>query len=181
MLDVSRVTAFRLARTAISTKQCANTDPLFICGEKPTHMYIVTEGQFHYQRVSSTGEARPAEIVDKNEDWIAEPTMWSTEWYHLGDCTAVDDSSLMLVSPHYFCEEVKRNPSAWDLVTTYCKNFLNWLNSTDFEELSDITQGDYQDNDMQLKRFMFIDPVVNFREKRDAGSIRTTVHKIRNS
>merc|ERR1712228_220189 len=46
LLEVSNVTALRLASTAVSTKQFANNDPLFICGEKPSHMYMVTHGRF---------------------------------------------------------------------------------------------------------------------------------------
>lgn len=153
LLDVSTVTVFRLARTAISTKQFANQDPLFINGEKPSHMYIVMQGRFAYNHMTSEGTLI-TEMVDKGEDWIAEPVLWSTQWYHLGDCTAVDESRLTLVSPSHFCEEAKRNPLAWSLVTTYCKNFLKWLNSTHVDELSDITQGDHTDKKAQLKRFM---------------------------
>jgi hypothetical protein len=153
LLDVSTVTVFRLARTAISTKQFANEDPLFIYGEKPSHMYIVIQGRFAYRRVTSEGR-EVSEMVDKGEDWIAEPVLWSTEWYHLGDCTAVCTSSLTLVDPHHFCQEAMRNPLAWSLVTTYCTNFLIWLNSKSVDELSDVTQGDHEDKKAQLKSFM---------------------------
>jgi hypothetical protein len=78
LLKVSRVTALRLARAAVSTKQLANKDPLFIYGEKPSHMYVVIQGQFRYNRISSTGEVW-SELVDQGEDWIAEPVLWSTE------------------------------------------------------------------------------------------------------
>jgi hypothetical protein len=155
--QVSKVTAYRLARTAISTKQLANHDPLFILGEKPSHMYITTSGQLRYTRVTSEGDP-VVEVVDKGEDWIAEPVLWSTEWYHLGDCTAVETSSLTLVNPHHFCQEARRNPSAWALVTTYCVRFLKWLNATNYDELSDITQGDHKDKKKQLTDFMDIAP-----------------------
>jgi hypothetical protein len=89
----------------------------------------------------------------------------------LGDCTAVDESILMLVSAHGFCMEVKRNPSAWVLVTTYCRKFLKWLNATDLDELSDITQGDYTDTAMQLKSFMVIDPTTSPLDKRTTHAI----------
>jgi hypothetical protein len=158
LLKVSRVTAFRLAKEAVSTKHVAKDDPVFIHDEKPSHMYIVMEGQFQYKRVTSEGEV-VREVVDKGEDWIAEPVLWSTNWYHLGDCNAADQSSLMLVSPQHFCKEVQRNPTAWILVTTYCKNFLKWLNSTHPDDLSDITQGDDKEVSTQLKEFMVVDDV----------------------
>jgi hypothetical protein len=177
LLEVSKVTALRLARAAVTTKQLATNDPLFIYGEKPNHMYIVIQGQFRYKRISSQGEVW-SERVDKGEDWIAEPVLWSTEWYHLGDCTAVDESILMLVSAHHFCMEAKRNPSAWVLVTTYCQKFLKWLNAADPDELSDITQGDRRDTVIQLKSFMVMDPTSSSHDKKTSS---TTVHRITNN
>ncbi|CAK0834972.1 unnamed protein product [Prorocentrum cordatum] len=157
LLELSKLTAFRLARTAISTKQFANTDPLFIHGEKPSHMYLLVQGRFQYKRLTSEGKV-VREMVDKGEDWIAEPAMWSTEWYNLGDCTAADQSSLTLVSPSHFCQEARRNPSAWDLASRYCRNFVWWLNAAEADELSDITQGDDPDKQAQLRGFMVYDP-----------------------
>jgi len=159
LLRVSKVTAFRLARAAISTIQVANSDFLFISGEKTSHMYIVIQGRFEYKRLASDDDVR-LEMVDKDEDWIAEPVLWSAEWYHLGDCTSVDESRLILVSPQQFCEVAKRNPAAWALVTTYCRNFLQWLNSADPDDLSDITQGDDRHNTVQLRSFMVIEEQV---------------------
>ncbi|CAK0903133.1 unnamed protein product [Prorocentrum cordatum] len=161
LLKVSKVTAFRLAKTAVSTKQVARLDPIFIHGEKPSHMYVVIEGQFQYKRVTSEGDVI-REMVDKGEDWIAEPVLWTTEWYHLGDCTATDQSNLMLVSPHHFCKEAQRNPTAWVLVTNYSKNFLKWLNSTDLDDLSDVTQGDETDVQKQLAKFMVVDDIAKY-------------------
>ncbi|CAK0907232.1 unnamed protein product [Prorocentrum cordatum] len=161
LLEVSRVTALRVARAAVSTKQLANSDPLFIYGEKPSHMYIVIQGQFRYTRISPQGETG-SERVDKGEDWIAEPVMWSTEWYHLGDCTAVEESMLILVSAHDFCKEALRNPAAWILVTTYCKKYLDWLNTADPAELSDITQGEDKNTAMRIKKFMIPEAASSF-------------------
>ncbi|CAK0815664.1 unnamed protein product, partial [Prorocentrum cordatum] len=76
----------------------------------------------------------------------------SSAWFHLGDCQAVLESRLMLVNPMHFAEVVKRNPSAWLLVTTYCRKFLEWLNSMDVDDLSDISQG--EDLGELLKSFM---------------------------
>jgi hypothetical protein len=159
LLDVSPETAFRLARTSIATKQFAKHDPIFIHGEKPSHMSIVIQGRFEYKRKSSEG-MMSCEMVDKNEDWIAEPVLWSTVWYHLGDCTAVETSSLMRVDPHHFCEEAKRNPAAWALVTTYCRNFLTWLNSVNPDDLSDITQGDHSEQQAHLQGFMEVEEAI---------------------
>lgn len=139
--SVSRVSVFRLASSAIHNRQLANNDHLFIRGEAPSHMYLVIQGRLEYKKRDSLGKVRQ-EQVDKGEDWIAEPSMWSYSWYHLGDCQAVLESRLMLVDPMHFAEVVKRNPSAWLLVTTYCRKFLEWLNSLDVDDLSDISQGE---------------------------------------
>jgi len=152
LLKASKVTAHRVAKTAVSTKHIANQDPLFIFGEIPSHMYIVTQGRLQYNRLTSDGAVR-REMVEKGKDWIAEPVLWSTGWYHLGGCTAVEESRLMLVNPHHFCQEARRNPRAWVLVTTYSKNFLKWLNATNPDKLSDITQGEDKMRAAKLRAF----------------------------
>jgi len=179
------VTAFRLARAAVSTKQLAVHDHLFIHGEQPSHLYIVVQGRFQYRRLSRKGEVS-REMVEANEDWIAEPVLWSAEWYHLGDCTAVEESSLMLVSPEHFSMEAKRNPPAWVLVTTYCKNFLKWLNATDPDELSDITPVDQRDQALLLRRLMLIErsnklEAAKSPPRDDTGILYTAVCKINHS
>jgi hypothetical protein len=141
LYSVSRVSVFRLASSAIHSRQLAKHDHLFIRGEAPSHMYLVIQGRLEYKKRDSVGKVRQ-EDVDKGEDWIAEPSMWSSAWFHLGDCQAVLESRLMLVDPMPFAEVVKRNPSAWLLVTTYCRKFLEWLNSLEVDDLSDISQGE---------------------------------------
>lgn len=139
--SVSRVSVFRLASSAIHSRQLAKHDHLFIRGEAPSHMYLVIQGRLEYKKRDSLGKVRQ-EWVDKGEDWIAEPSMWSSAWFHLGDCQAVLESRLMLVDPMQFAEVVKRNPSAWLLVTNYCRKFLEWLNAESLDDLSDISQGE---------------------------------------
>jgi len=151
--SVSSQTVYRLASAAISSKRLAKHDYLFILSEKPSHMAIVIQGKFEYRRDNSRGDSI-RELVDKGEDWIAEPVLWSTSWYHLGDCLALAESRLMLVEPTKFCEVVKRNPKAWLLVTTYCRKFIRWVNSADIDELSDITQGDDEQITQRIKMFM---------------------------
>ncbi|CAJ1329731.1 unnamed protein product [Effrenium voratum] len=80
---VSRVTIHRLANNAIVNKQLARTDTLFIPGETATHMYIVVYGRLVYSRMDSRGDEHK-ELVDKGEDWISEPVLWTPSWVHLG-------------------------------------------------------------------------------------------------
>merc|ERR1712098_755334 len=80
-------------------------------------------------------------MVDKGEDWISEPALW-TSWKHLGMLTAVIPSELMLVDTRCFSEVAHLNPHALEIIRIYAFNFLHWLNSQDFDSLSDIWQGE---------------------------------------
>eukprot|EP00931_Biecheleriopsis_adriatica_P060450 TRINITY_DN36307_c0_g1_i1.p1 TRINITY_DN36307_c0_g1~~TRINITY_DN36307_c0_g1_i1.p1 ORF type:complete len:741 (-),score=129.71 TRINITY_DN36307_c0_g1_i1:82-2304(-) len=138
---VSRVTIHRLANNAIQNKLLARNDTLFIPGEGATHMYIVVAGRLVYSRVDSQGEERK-ELVDKGEDWIAEPVLWTSAWIHLGLLTALKESDLMVLDPHMFGRIVKLNPDAFLLAVTYANNFLNWINAVERDSLSDVWQGE---------------------------------------
>merc|ERR1711977_274152 len=103
--EVSPVTMNRLANKAISWKKLARGDSLFQPGELATHMYFVTVGRLHYVKVDSKLEEKE-EWVDKGEDWIAEPVLWTAEWVHLGVLTAVTECELLLIDASSFGEVV---------------------------------------------------------------------------
>mmetsp|Transcript_113992 Transcript_113992/g.322417 ORF Transcript_113992/g.322417 Transcript_113992/m.322417 type:complete len:744 (-) Transcript_113992:127-2358(-) len=138
---VSRVTIHRTSNTAIEHKYFARADIAFITGEHPTHMYIVVSGSLVYNRIDSQGQER-RELVDKGEDWMAEPVLWMKSWVHLGMLTALKECNLMLLNPTKFGNIVHLNPGAYNLVLTYVKNFMQWINSVSDDDLSDIWQGE---------------------------------------
>lgn len=138
---VSRVTIHRLANTAIQKKQLARTDSLFIPGETATHMYIVVYGRLIYSRIDSKGNEHK-ELVDKGEDWISEPVLWTSSWVHLGLLISMTESELMVLDPGHFGRVVNLNPDAAALASTYVANFIKWINSVQTDSLSDIWQGE---------------------------------------
>jgi len=138
---VSRVTIHRLANNAIVNKQLARTDTLFIPGETATHMYIVVYGRLVYSRMDSRGDEHK-ELVDKGEDWISEPVLWTPSWVHLGLLMSMTESELMVLDPTQFGRIVNLNPDAAALAGTYVVNFIKWINSVPRDSLSDIWQGE---------------------------------------
>jgi len=141
LYDVSNVTMHRLANTAIRRKPLARNDILFISGEKATNMYIVVAGRLQYHKSDSSGDDHH-EWVDKGEDWIAEPVLWTPMWLHLGNLTAVTECDLLLVDPKSFSEVFVLNPHAYTLASNYAQRFLMWLESLGADSLTDICQGE---------------------------------------
>lgn len=138
---VSRHTIHRLANNAIQKKQLARTDSLFLPGETATHMYIVVYGRLIYSRIDSKGNEHK-ELVDKGEDWISEPVLWTDSWIHLGLLISMTESDLMVLDPLHFGRIVNLNPDAAALAHTYVMNFIKWINSVPRDSLSDIWQGE---------------------------------------
>merc|ERR1719382_1544790 len=141
LINKSKVTVHRLANVAIGHKLLAAGDYLFHPGETATHMYIVVEGKFNYARLDSFGGLHK-ELVEKAEDWIAEPALWTRRWVHCGLLKAIEDSDNLTIDAKKFAEQVKLNPQAYEFVSNYALSFLEWLNNEDPNDLSDISQGE---------------------------------------
>ncbi|CAK0907668.1 unnamed protein product [Prorocentrum cordatum] len=142
LINNSKVTVHRLANVAIEHKLLAAGDCLFYPMETANHMYIVVEGKFNYARLDSFGGLHK-ELVDKAEDWIAEAALWAGNWVHRGLCKAIEDSDNLTIDSNKFAEQVKLNPQAHEFVSSYARIFLEWLNSENPNNLSDISQGEY--------------------------------------
>jgi hypothetical protein len=141
LCTISSVTVHRIANSAVARKLLAQGDTLFHPGEAATHMYVVVAGSYLYKRVDVLG-APHCEEVQKGEDWIAEPALWTENWNHCGLLTAVDHSDNVTVDSVTFMEQVRLNPQAHVFTSHYARNFLHWLNGLPPEQLSDISQGE---------------------------------------
>ncbi|CAK0884090.1 unnamed protein product [Prorocentrum cordatum] len=140
LCQLSQITVQRLANSAISHKLVASGDYLFYPGEEATHLWIVVEGSSEYTRRDSSG-ILCREKVNNNEDWIAEPVLW-TKWVHRGLLTALEDGDVLAIDGKKFCTLVRLNPKAHSFASKYAHNFINWLNGLDMDELTDISQGE---------------------------------------
>eukprot|EP00928_Gymnodinium_smaydae_P028032 TRINITY_DN21494_c0_g1_i1.p1 TRINITY_DN21494_c0_g1~~TRINITY_DN21494_c0_g1_i1.p1 ORF type:complete len:809 (-),score=148.05 TRINITY_DN21494_c0_g1_i1:160-2586(-) len=147
----SSVTMNRLANNAILRKALARDDVLFHLAENATNMYIVVDGRLIYDRIDDQGDTLNTEMVDKGEDWIAEPVLWLQQWPHLGSLQAMTESDLLLVIPQRFSEILTLNPRVHKLACRYCANYLEWLQNVEQSGLSDISQG--EDVGPMLERF----------------------------
>lgn len=157
LIRKSKVTVNRLAIEAVGHKLLAADDTLFHAGEVATHMYIVVLGKFNYVRIDA--QNRPhLEVVEKGQDWIAEPVLWIQRWVHRGLLHAVADGDNLTIDAKKFAEQVQLNPQAHQFASAYASNFIQWLNEQDWNDLSDICQG--EDVGELFQSFMPNDPSI---------------------
>jgi CRP-like cAMP-binding protein len=136
----SEATAQRLASSAICHKLVARGDYLFHPGEEATHFWIVVEGTSEYTKRDSSG-ILIREKVKNDDDWIAEPILWTT-WVHRGLLTSLEDGDVLAVDATKFGSVVRHNPTAHTFASAYAHNFVKWLNDLHVDELTDISQGE---------------------------------------
>ncbi|CAE8593574.1 unnamed protein product [Polarella glacialis] len=101
-------------------------------------MHFVTSGRLLYTKADDTHKQ---EWVERGEDWIAEPVLWTSGWFHLGQLVATADCELVKVDPTAFAAVAGTSKSLKMLTALYAKGFLDWL-SKQGDDLSDIVQGD---------------------------------------
>lgn len=133
----------RVASSAISRKHLARGDTLFIPTEVGRHMYFVATGRLRYIRVAGQGE-EVQEWVDRDEDWISEPVIWISAWFHVGKALAFTESDILMLSPTEFGTAILLNPMAVDLMRSYAGHYIEWLNRVEDDCLTDVTQGEYE-------------------------------------
>merc|ERR1712032_1357234 len=75
------------------------------------HMSIVVSGRYLYRRVDAMGWTH-SEVVDKGEDWIAEPVLWTRSWIHIGILTAIKHAVNVSIDAKVFGDQVRLNPQA---------------------------------------------------------------------
>jgi len=114
---------------------------LFFPGEIATHVYFVVTGTLKYSKISKDG-VECVEWVDRAEDWIAEPVLWTPSWMHLGTLIARQETDLLALLGNKFGEIMARTPQVHSLVSSYAAKFIAWMNSLDRDSLSDVTQGE---------------------------------------
>ncbi|CAJ1334352.1 unnamed protein product [Effrenium voratum] len=99
--EFSVITVQRLAKEAVHRAQLARGDTQFLPNQEGSFMYFIAGGKMQYIRDGDSPDPR-VEVVDKGEDWIAEPVMWTSLWVHVGQLTAVSECDLCAVAPKAF-------------------------------------------------------------------------------
>jgi len=128
----------RLALKGISQKLLATQDSLFVPEEKALHMGVIIVGCLKYSK-PMRGESYE-ELIDKEEDWIAEQALWCESWRYLGMCSAVTDCELQNVQIETFVELACNFPSVRMLIATYARSYLRMMWEMDDEDLLDISK-----------------------------------------
>lgn len=128
----------RLCTKALTTKQLAHNDFLFVTGEQAEAMYFLSSGVLLYKKSLSEEDE---EYVQANLDWVTEPALWLNNWEHLGTAEAHGESVLISISADRFKKVVSQaNPVLIRVVQIYARRFLAWINDLPLNELSDVFQ-----------------------------------------
>ncbi|CAK8990322.1 unnamed protein product [Durusdinium trenchii] len=100
-------------------------------------------GRLEYIRMIDNSGHEYKEFVDKGEDWLAEPALWTEAWYHVGEAKAYTDCEVLLVDPKAFEEILNVVRPVASIVAQYCRRFMAWLQTLESEEgmLTDVIQG----------------------------------------
>lgn len=167
----SYVTMQRLANKAIDRKLLAAGDCLFHPLEIATHMSFIITGKLLYTRMA---HRELKEWVDKGEDWIAEPVLWTPDWFHQGHLVAAQSCDLLMINSAPFPDIVRRNPQAHHIVSGYAIRYIERLN--DASNLSDITQGELETDDI---RELLEESGSNSRSMRVRSSFSTSKSNLR--
>jgi len=135
--DAATVTLNKVAQDAVTRIQMARGDTLFLLNQDGAGMYFVISGRILYSRDTEMGPKR--ELVDADEDWIAEPVLWVESWLHLGEARAYADAELLMVSPTQFESILKTVKPIARTAARYARRFMEWLEQ---QEYTDVIQGD---------------------------------------
>mmetsp|Transcript_47295 Transcript_47295/g.84912 ORF Transcript_47295/g.84912 Transcript_47295/m.84912 type:complete len:198 (-) Transcript_47295:76-669(-) len=140
--EFSFITMNRLAKESVSHMEMAQGDTLFLPEQHANCMYFVSFGRLEYLRSLDHGEQK--EYVDKGEDWLAEPSLWTADWYHVGEAKAHTDCEVLMVDPKAFEEILSVVRPVAGIVSQYCRQFMVWLVTLEQREgmLTDVIQGD---------------------------------------
>lgn len=149
--EFSFITMNRCAKESISHMEMAQGDTLFLPEQHANCMYFVSFGRLEYIRMIDNHGTEVKEFVDKAEDWLAEPALWTEAWYHVGEAKAYTDCEVLMVDPKAFEEILNVVRPVASIVANYCRSFMAWLQNLESEEgmLTDAIQGDQVSDTIQ--------------------------------
>lgn len=150
---------------SLTSASLASGDTIFNCGEEATQLYFLTTGMVEYllgelalpdpstqlpdatpqglEKSVSAASARskqceglPPEYVCEGQ-WVAEPVLW-TQWVHLGDMVAINETQVVTIDAATFGDAVQANKVLWESIQGYARKFIALLNEQDAEDLTDL-------------------------------------------
>lgn len=127
----------RVCHQSLRGQSLAAYDVLFALGDEGRCMYFVKNGDLQYT-------FRNGDMLDpplKELEWVAEAVLW-VSWWHAGELSAVTPCDLVVVDPKIFmgifCQHIK----PWRFAKRYADQFLERLNNSHDDTLSDIIRDD---------------------------------------
>jgi CRP-like cAMP-binding protein len=131
----------RVATKALTRRLLARNEASFHAGEMAQYLSFVVAGRLQYTRTFDDAPDH-TEWVEAHEDWITEPSLWTSAWMTLGELVAFTVSEVLDVNAKEFAEAMKRTPQVFDRVCSYAAKFVAYTNRQEKADLSDICQGD---------------------------------------
>lgn len=131
----------RLCAKAIERRHLSKGEQLFLPDEKALYTVFIEKGQLAHKKVNAANSK--VSVLIPGTDWLAEPTLWSSDWHHIGCAFALQDVTVLNVSADIFETTANSNASAHEMLHKYALGYMAWLNSISYEELSDFQ--DHQD------------------------------------
>lgn len=126
----------QVCHTAVSQLSLMRGDLLFSEGEIPPipHMYMCFSGRLFYHRLSDQTGLADSLLVG---EWACESVLW-TPWVHCGTMRAKADCTLIVLDAEAFQTTVARSESQGVPVYLYGRAFVDWLNTVDEDQLTDL-------------------------------------------
>lgn len=120
---------YRICSVALKQVDYALDDEVFAEGELAMAMYFVRTGTFAY---------RTSFMLEK-KSYFSEAALW-TPWYHRGDLACADEiGELIGVVSKEFGNVMRSNPKTWDFALEYAHLMVDWMNSMEKTQLTDVT------------------------------------------
>eukprot|EP00930_Biecheleria_cincta_P039021 TRINITY_DN26833_c0_g1_i1.p1 TRINITY_DN26833_c0_g1~~TRINITY_DN26833_c0_g1_i1.p1 ORF type:complete len:694 (-),score=122.21 TRINITY_DN26833_c0_g1_i1:138-2195(-) len=119
----------RLCVQAISYKNLAPQEVVFLPGAPCGYMYFPKAGTLSYALNNGFGPPLPEKLVRAGEAWLAEAALWTLDWTFLGLLTALQETELLLLGAQAFAETVKQDTEAMLFAREYAVGFLKLMKS----------------------------------------------------
>jgi len=137
--QVSPDVMIRLSSTALSQHSLAVGDVLFYAGGESNHMYMLVTGDAQY--IKAVDAALEDEFMTvSGGQWTCEVALWVADWVNVGTCYAVNVCTIVHIDKVQFADTVRKDPPAWEVISGYARNYLDWLNRKTRGELSDFVE-----------------------------------------
>eukprot|EP00931_Biecheleriopsis_adriatica_P118438 TRINITY_DN9384_c0_g1_i2.p1 TRINITY_DN9384_c0_g1~~TRINITY_DN9384_c0_g1_i2.p1 ORF type:complete len:922 (-),score=165.23 TRINITY_DN9384_c0_g1_i2:86-2851(-) len=123
----------RLVVDALAESQLAAGDVGISFGAPASEAICLESGSLSYQRPTGDDEATSV----NPGDWLVEACLW-TDWCHLGDAMASQESKIVSITAGQFAQLVSKHEASMKLASVYSTEFLQMISRLMRKDLSDL-------------------------------------------